>query len=114
MVEEVVDVSSPCRRWWETTCSEQERLLLVDITQCLRAAERYRKKMSQYFDKLDDVQQRIAETEQRIVELKLTPAPEATLLIETASAVLSQLRAYKGRLHAKMGEAFAARGARAL
>jgi len=68
--------------------------------------------MGQYCDKLDDVRQRIAETEQRIVELKLAPAPEATLLIETASAVLSQLQAYKGRLHAKMGEALAARGNR--
>jgi len=47
--------------------------------------------MGQYCDKLDDVRQRIAETEQRIVELKLAPAPEATLLIESASAVLSQL-----------------------
>jgi hypothetical protein len=63
--------------------------------------------MSQFCDKLDDVRQRIAVTEQRIVELKLGPAPEATLLIETASAVLSQLQAYKGRLHAKMGEALA-------
>jgi len=69
--------------------------------------------MGQYCDKLDDVRQRIAETEQRIVELKLAPEPEATLLIETASAVLSQLQAYKGRLHAKMGEALvAARRAR--
>ena len=86
---------------------------LFDIAQCPRAEARYHKKMSQFCDKLDDVRQRIAVTEQRIVELRLAPAPEATLLIETASAVLSQLQAYKGRLHAKMGEALVGGPARA-
>ena len=51
-------------------------------------------------DKRADVQQRIAETESRIAELKLVPTAEGLLLIETASAVLRQLRDYQKRLGA--------------
>jgi len=54
--------------------------------------------MTNIADKLTEIQRRIVETERRIAELKLAPTVDALLLIEMASAVLTQLCEYQKRL----------------
>jgi hypothetical protein len=54
--------------------------------------------MTTIADKLTEIQRRIVETERRIAELKLAPTVDALLLIEMASAVLTQLCEYQKRL----------------
>jgi hypothetical protein len=59
--------------------------------------------MTSIADKLTEIRRRIIETERRIAELKLAPTAEGLLLIEMASAVLTQLCEYQKRLRSITG-----------